>query len=103
MKLVYGSQSALNADLSPAKAFELEVEGDMDNGSPLRPVPLTVSVLSGGVTTSATVTLEKTDAGMTVTRVEGYAAGRNRLERIATSVLGRVLPHTFRVVARTTA
>jgi hypothetical protein len=57
LKLIYGQQSALNADLSPAKAFELEVIGDMDNGAPLRPVPLTVSVVSGGVTKSSTVTL----------------------------------------------
>lgn len=57
LKLVYGAQSALNADLSRAKAFELEIQGDMDNSSPTRPVPLTVTVLSGAVSQSATVTL----------------------------------------------
>jgi hypothetical protein len=57
LKLVYGAQSLLNANLSRAKAFELEISGDMNNSVPYRPVPLTVTVLSGTVTRSATVTL----------------------------------------------
>lgn len=57
LKLVYGAQTNLNANLSRAKAFELEIEGDMDNSVPNRPVPLTVTVVSGAVSKSATVTL----------------------------------------------
>ncbi|MDI1476501.1 hypothetical protein [Polyangium sp. y55x31] len=57
LKLIYGNQSNLNANLSRAKAFELEIQGDMNDSVPYRPVPLTVTVLSGAVTRSATVTL----------------------------------------------
>jgi len=57
LELVYGAQSNLNANLSSAKAFELEIQGDMNNSLPHRPVPLTVTVVSGSVTRSATTTL----------------------------------------------
>jgi 2-polyprenyl-3-methyl-5-hydroxy-6-metoxy-1,4-benzoquinol methylase len=39
------------------------------------------------------------DAGLRCDRIEGYVSGRNRAERIAGAVIGRVLPHTYRVVA----
>ncbi|WP_437590256.1 hypothetical protein [Sorangium sp. So ce1000] len=56
LRLTYGAQAPLNADLSPAVAFELELDGDLDS-SPPRPVPLTVTVVSGLTSRSATVTL----------------------------------------------
>ncbi len=39
------------------------------------------------------------DAGMRVLRIEGYVAGRNAVERAAGVLLGRIIPHTYRVVA----
>ncbi|MDI1446198.1 hypothetical protein [Polyangium sp. 6x1] len=57
LQLVYGAQSNLNANLSRAKAFELEIVGDMNDSVPYRPVPLTVTVQSGATTRSATVSL----------------------------------------------
>jgi hypothetical protein len=61
LKLDYGAQADLNADLSLAQAFELEIQGDLDKGASPRPVPLTVSVRSTvgakHITQSATVTL----------------------------------------------
>jgi hypothetical protein len=56
LRLMYGAQSSLNADLSRAVAFELELDGDLDS-SPPRPVPLTVTVVSGATSRSTTVTL----------------------------------------------
>lgn len=56
LRLMYGAQTSLDADLSRAVAFELELAGDLDS-SPPRPVPLTVTVVSGAVTRSRTVTL----------------------------------------------
>jgi hypothetical protein len=57
LTLDYGSQSALNANLSSAKAFELEIKGDLNSGGSPRPVPLTVTVVSGPITRATTVTL----------------------------------------------
>lgn len=57
MLLDYGAQSNLNANLSSAVAFEMELAGDLDT-SPPRPVPLTVTVVSGSVTAAKTVTLQ---------------------------------------------
>lgn len=42
------------------------------------------------------------DGGLTVVRIEGYVAGRNRLERILGRLLAIVLPHTYRVLAKRT-
>lgn len=55
--LDYGAQSSLNANLSQAVAFELELSGDLDS-SPPRPVPLTVTVTSGSSTATKTVSLQ---------------------------------------------
>ena len=55
--LDYGAQSNLNANLSQAVAFELELSGD-SYSSPPRPVPLTVTVVSGASTATKTVTLQ---------------------------------------------
>lgn len=57
LRLDYGVQSSLDADLSEAVAFELELDGDLDDSSPPRPVPLKVTVVSGTTSRSATVTL----------------------------------------------
>lgn len=57
MTLEYGTQSALNANLSSAVAFELEIDGDLNSGGSPRPVPLTVTVISGPIVRLATVTL----------------------------------------------
>lgn len=54
--LQYGAGGDLNADLSQASAFELEINGDLDS-SPARPVPLTITVRSNSVTRSQTITL----------------------------------------------
>lgn len=59
IRLWYGAQAPLNANFSKAKAFELEVKGDMDDGSVMRPFPLTVTVTSGSTTKSAKVTVLK--------------------------------------------
>ncbi|MEX0750949.1 MAG: class I SAM-dependent methyltransferase [Dehalococcoidia bacterium] len=40
------------------------------------------------------------DGGLAVLRIEGYVAGRSPLERAAGKLLARVLPHTYRVIAR---
>jgi hypothetical protein len=55
--LDYGAQSNLNANLSHAVAFELELSGDLDS-SPPRPVPLTVTVVSSAGAATKTVTLQ---------------------------------------------
>lgn len=39
------------------------------------------------------------DAGTDQVRIHGYAAGRNAIERAVASVVGRVVPHTYRVIA----
>ena len=57
LRLMYGAQTPLNANLSQATAFELELSGDLDS-SPPRPVPLTVTVVSGATSRSTTVTLQ---------------------------------------------
>jgi SAM-dependent methyltransferase len=41
-----------------------------------------------------------TDAGLELVRIDAYTAGRNPLERAAGKVLGRLLPHIYRVIAR---
>jgi len=50
MRLEYGAAAQMNADLisDGSVAFEFEVEGDMDNSIPYRPVQLTITVESGG-------------------------------------------------------
>jgi SAM-dependent methyltransferase len=40
------------------------------------------------------------DAGLELVDVKGYVAGRNRLERVVGSAIARVLPHTYRLLAR---
>jgi SAM-dependent methyltransferase len=40
------------------------------------------------------------DARMEVTSIQGYVGGRNALERALGAVIGRVVPHTYRVIAR---
>jgi hypothetical protein len=40
------------------------------------------------------------DSGMSVVEITGYTAGRNRFERLLGHALARVLPHTYRVIAR---
>ena len=40
------------------------------------------------------------DAGLRIELIEGYMSGRNTPERLLGKVLGRVLPHMYRVVAR---
>jgi SAM-dependent methyltransferase len=40
------------------------------------------------------------DAGLRIELIEGYMSGRNAPERLLGKVLGRVLPHMYRVVAR---
>jgi len=40
------------------------------------------------------------DSGMRVVSIDGYVAGRNVVERVLGVALGRVLPHTYRVVAQ---
>jgi SAM-dependent methyltransferase len=40
------------------------------------------------------------DAGLRLELIEGYMSGRNTPERLLGKVLGRVLPHMYRVVAR---
>jgi len=57
LELIYGAQGALNADLSSAVAFELQINGDLDS-TPPRPVPLTVTLTKGKSKKSATVTLQ---------------------------------------------
>lgn len=39
------------------------------------------------------------DAGFRVMHIQGYVAGRNRAERVAGAILGRFVPHTYRIVA----
>lgn len=39
------------------------------------------------------------DAGFRVMRIQGYVAGRNAVERVAGAILGRLVPHTYRIVA----
>jgi hypothetical protein len=56
LTLAYGAQSDLNANLSNMAAFELELSGDLDSGTP-RPVPLTITVESGTQSASTKVTL----------------------------------------------
>jgi len=41
------------------------------------------------------------DAGLRLELIEGYMSGRNTAERMLGKVLSRVLPHMYRVVART--
>jgi SAM-dependent methyltransferase len=41
------------------------------------------------------------DCGLHVLSIEGYTAGRNAIERMVGKALARVLPHTYRLVART--
>lgn len=53
----YGVQTDLHANLGTMKAFELELSGDLASGSPLRPVPLTVTVASSTGSASTQVTL----------------------------------------------
>lgn len=40
------------------------------------------------------------DAGFRVTHIQGYVAGRNAIERVAGSIIGRFVPHTYRIVAK---
>jgi SAM-dependent methyltransferase len=40
------------------------------------------------------------DAGFEIVRIEGYVAGRSRIERTVGRALAFVLPHTYRVIAR---
>lgn len=40
------------------------------------------------------------DAGLRLELIEGYMSGRNAPERLLGKVLGRILPHMYRVVAR---
>jgi hypothetical protein len=53
----YGAQTSLNANLGAMKAFELELSGDLASGASPRPVPLTVTVVSGTGSASTQVTL----------------------------------------------
>jgi SAM-dependent methyltransferase len=39
------------------------------------------------------------DSGFRVLRIQGYVAGRNTIERAVGAIIGRILPHTYRVVA----
>jgi SAM-dependent methyltransferase len=39
------------------------------------------------------------DSGFRVLDIRGYVAGRNTAERIAGAILGRLVPHTYRIVA----
>lgn len=39
------------------------------------------------------------DAGFRVMGIRGYVAGRNAAERLAGAVLGRLVPHTYRIIA----
>lgn len=55
--LKYGASGDLNKNLSSARAFELEVNGDMDDSNPQRPVQLTTTVRSNGVAASYTSTV----------------------------------------------
>lgn len=57
LTLQYGAGGNLNANLSRARAFELELNGDLNDGNPARPVPLTITVRSNSVTASHTTTL----------------------------------------------
>lgn len=57
LTLQYGAAGDLNANLSQARAFELEINGDLDDGSPARPVLLTTTVRGNSVTASYTTTL----------------------------------------------
>jgi len=57
LTLQYGAGGNLNANLSRARAFELELNGDLNDGNPARPVPLTITVRSNSVTASYTTTL----------------------------------------------
>jgi O-antigen chain-terminating methyltransferase len=43
------------------------------------------------------------DAGLELDRIEGYMSGRNAAERALGKVLARVLPHMYRVIARSPA
>jgi hypothetical protein len=59
LTLQYGALRDLDADLlsDGALAFELAIEGDMDDGAQPRPVQLTVTVHSGAASAQATRTL----------------------------------------------
>ncbi|WP_224371698.1 hypothetical protein [Hyalangium versicolor] len=57
LTLQYGATGDLNANLSRARAFELEINGDLDDSSPIRPVLLTTTVRSNSVIASYTTTL----------------------------------------------
>ncbi len=59
LSLQYGAGGDLNANLSQARAFELEINGDMDDSSPVRPVSLTTTVRSNAVTASYTTTVSQ--------------------------------------------
>jgi SAM-dependent methyltransferase len=39
------------------------------------------------------------DSGFRVLHIQGYVAGRNAIERAVGAIVGRVLPHSYRVVA----
>jgi SAM-dependent methyltransferase len=40
------------------------------------------------------------DAGLCEIEIRGYVAGRNAAERAIGNVIGRIIPHTYRIVAR---
>lgn len=63
----YGYSSPLNANLTAATAFELEVNGDMNDGASPRPVPLSITVTSNTGSKAAkvaTATVQLLDDGM---------------------------------------
>jgi SAM-dependent methyltransferase len=41
------------------------------------------------------------DSRMTIVGIDGYTAGRNPIERLVGRVIASILPHTYRVIART--
>jgi hypothetical protein len=57
LTLQYGAGGNLNANMSQARAFELELNGDMNDSNPVRPVLLTTTVRSNSVTASYTTTV----------------------------------------------
>ena len=42
------------------------------------------------------------DAGMRMRHIRGYTAGRNRIERVLLTPLGRIVPHTYVLIAQNT-
>lgn len=61
----YGATAALNLNLTAdgGQAFELDIVGDMDNGSPVRPVQLTITARTGaGAAVSRSYTLNRDGA-----------------------------------------